>query len=218
MDRGQKNALPRSVNGEPVVLSEPELQRLLMERNQTVYRYVASRIPKKFRSVLQVEDVLQEVWASAFQSIAGFRPDGLGSFDRWLTAIAGRRLADMLRAVSTLKRGGQDCTLRDYGTQHRSFAGLFSQLVSPGKTPSREVSSREAVQAVRIALGGLSEPRRRAIYLRHIEGRPCHEIAREMQKSDAAVNGLLYQGLRELRERLGHARRFFSDAKSWPGR
>jgi RNA polymerase sigma factor (sigma-70 family) len=105
--------------------------------------------------------------------------------------------------------------LRGNAARRTSFPDLFSQLASPGKTPSREVSTQEATRAVQIALGGLPEPRRRAIYMWHIEGRSRQEIARELQKSDAAVNSLLYQGLRELRARLGHAGRFFSDAKSW---
>ena len=50
--------------------------------------------------------------------------------------------------------------------------------------------------------------------MRHIEGRSREEIAEAMNKTLAAVNGLLYQGLRQLRMRLGRASRFFSD----PGR
>ncbi len=75
---------------------------------------------------------------------------------------------------------------------------------------------REAAVAVRVALSGLPEPRRRVILMRHIEGRSREEIAREMQKSDAAVNSMLYQGMLELRGLLGEARRYFSDAKSSP--
>jgi DNA-directed RNA polymerase specialized sigma24 family protein len=67
---------------------------------------------------------------------------------------------------------------------------------------------------MQIALSRLPVDRRRAIQMRYIDGQTPQEIAGKMQKSAAAVKGLLFHGLRELRERLGDAKRFFSDARS----
>jgi RNA polymerase sigma-70 factor (subfamily 1) len=202
------------MSSEPKSTSEPDLHELLMQRADKLSCYVAGRIRKRFQGLILVEDVLQEIWISAFRTFAGFRPHGPGSFDRWLTAIAQRRLADLLRRLNSVKRGGAECILQGHAANGSSFVDLFHRLASPGKTPSREIAAQEAARAVQIALGGLAEPRRRAIYMRYIEGRSRQEIARAMDKSDAAVSSLLYQGLRELRERLGHACRFFSDAAS----
>ena len=95
-----------------------------------------------------------------------------------------------------------------------SLSSLFSRVKPTGRTPSRDASTREAALATQVALSRLQDDRRRAIHMRYIEGRPPREIAAILGKSSAAVNGLLFHGLRELRERLGDACRFFSDAQS----
>ena len=202
------------MNSEAIAVGELGLHELLMQRADELSSFVAVRIPKHLQGRIQVEDVLQEIWISAFRTFEGFRSDGPASFDRWLTAIAQRRLADFLRRVGSARRGGAECTMQGQAAKGSSFVNLFNFLASPGKTPSREIAAQEAARAVQIALGGLAEPRRQAIYMRHIEGRSRHEIARAMDKSDAAVNSLIYKGLRELRVRLGHACRFFSDVAS----
>ena len=53
---------------------------------------------------------------------------------------------------------------------------------------------------------------RRAVSLRYIEGWPVDKIAKVMSKSGPAINSLLFQGRIQLREHLGRASRFFSDA------
>jgi RNA polymerase sigma factor (sigma-70 family) len=89
---------------------------------------------------------------------------------------------------------------------------LLDCLAAKQRTPSREVSVKEATHAVRIALSSLPEKRRQAIWMRHIEGKSLAEIAQAMRKTNPAVNSLLFNGLRQLRRRLGCADRFFSDS------
>ena len=67
---------------------------------------------------------------------------------------------------------------------------------------------------MQIALSRLPNDRRTAIRMRYLEGRSRPEIARTMDKSEAAVNSLLFHGLRDLRRRLGDTARFFSDVRS----
>lgn len=197
-------------------VSDVELQRRLIERAEALRRYVDKRIPKRFSALVTAEDVLQDIWVSAFRTAANLHLDVPGEFDRWLQVLVRRRLADALRTAGAVKRGGSDTVFRGSTNREASFADLFSMLASDEKTPSREMSMREAALAVRVALSSLPEPRRRVILMRHIEGRSREEIAREMQKSDAAVNSMLYQGMLELRGLLGEARQYFSDAKSSP--
>ena len=47
--------------------------------------------------------------------------------------------------------------------------------------------------------------------------KPIAEIANAMQKTVKAAEGLLYCGLRQMRQRLGHEGKYFSDARSASG-
>jgi len=193
------------------------LQVHLVARADGLQRYVAGKIPSAFATVFAAEDILQEVWIPAFRTVSGFRPTGPDALDRWLMSITNRRLADALKTAGRLKRGGAARTLRAGQNRRSSYADLFSYIAAPQKTPSRDASTREASHAIQIALSRLPDNRRRAIQMRYMEGRSRQEIARKMGKSVPAINGLLFHGLRELRERLGDAGRFFSDGPSSEG-
>ncbi len=196
--------------GRVACISELELHKLLTDRATWLRAYIDERIPARFRTLVDPEDVLQEVWSGAFRSLGEYRTDQPGAFDHWLKGITQHKLADALRNAGTAKRGGARVQVQARPGRHTSFTDLLADLVSRGRTPSSEMSSQEAADAVQVALRRLKEPHRRAVYLRQIEGRSRAEIARTMQKSPAAVNSLLYQGLRELRVILGDARRFLS--------
>ncbi len=64
---------------------------------------------------------------------------------------------------------------------------------------------REAVQLVAQALAELPEAQREAILLRHFRGRSLAAIAAELRTTPAAVTGLLYRGLKTLRQRMNPA-------------
>jgi RNA polymerase sigma-70 factor (ECF subfamily) len=188
------------------------LQLQLMRRADSLYRYVHSKIPTKFRAAIAVEDVLQEVWIAAHRRFSGFNPARPDALDRWLMGITHHKLIDALKTAGRLKRGGGARIVRAAHDRRTSLCDLFARVASPGRTPSRDAAASEAAHAVQIALSRLPEDRRRAIRMRYIEGRSRPEIARQMRKSEAAVNGLIFRGLQDLRAHLGNATRFFSDA------
>ena len=191
-----------------------ELQRHLLARADGLRRYVAAKIPAPLAGVLSADDILQETFVAAFRHVRSFVPDGPDALDRWLITIVNRKLIDAFKAAQRLKRGGQGLVFRDERGRSLSLAGLLARFAAPRGTPSREVSVREAADAVQKALGRLRPDRRQAIMMRFIDGLALRQIAGRMGKSSAAVNSLLFHGLRELRSRLGRATRFFSDARS----
>ena len=193
-------------------LTEANLQEFLLTRANRLHRQAARKIPPRFKSVISVEDILQEVSIAAFRGLPSFRADRPDAFDRWMTILVERKVVDACRGARTLKRGGDRRAVKNRRSQASSFVDLFDRIASSRRTPSREVSAKEATHAVRIALGSLPDDRRRAIWMRHIEGLPLAEIAGAMHKTNAAVNSLLFNGLRQMRRRLGRAANFFSDA------
>jgi RNA polymerase sigma factor (sigma-70 family) len=198
----------------PATSAKLDLQCLLLAKAGELQRLVEQKIPARFKSRITAEDVLQEVWISAFRSYDDFRPDGPGAFERWLMAIINRRMADAIRSAGARKRGGDRCVFHGGTSAPRSWADLFAKLSANGRTPSGELSAQEASQAIQIALSSLSEGRRQAVCLRLLEGRSREEVAQAMQRRGVEVTRLVRLGLRDLRRRLRHAGRFFSDTKS----
>jgi RNA polymerase sigma factor (sigma-70 family) len=157
--------------------------------------------------MISPEDVMQEACFAAFDGLRSFRPRGPGAVGRWLIRIVNSKLVDALNACRALKRGGDVHFVRYSG----SWADLYARARGPQHTPSRELSAKEVLHAVQVALAALSAERRRAICLRYLQGLTHKEIAHEMSKSEPAVNSLLYNALCELRVHVGAAERYFSD-------
>ncbi|MCH8853827.1 MAG: RNA polymerase sigma factor [Planctomycetes bacterium] len=175
-----------------------------------LHSYLGSRIPPRHEASVSAEDLLQEVWKSCVRAPRDSVPDGLDDLRCWLAAIAHHELVDRLKELNSVKRGrGRIQAHRRYGLDS-SVLDLFNMVSSPGRTPSAELSSTEAIQAVRRALASLPENRRQAIAMYHIEGRTREEIAERMGKSVAAVGSLLAEGRKQLRRLLGSASNFFS--------
>jgi RNA polymerase sigma factor (sigma-70 family) len=190
------------------------LQAHLTASAPMLKRYLQARIPRELSSVIAVDDVLQEIWVAAFRGSDGFRPNGPNALDRWLTTIANRKLLDQLKAARRLKRGGDVRILHGLQRRRSSVLGLLERVCADGRTPSSDASLREASRSIENALREMPDSRRSALTMRYIEGRPPQEIAEVMNKTESAVNSLLYHGLRDLRSRLGRAGRFFSDSPS----
>lgn len=187
------------------------LQEFLIRDAGRLRRYVASKIPLELSSVASPDDVLQDVWITAFRGMRSFRADGPDSLARWVTTLTNRRLVDTIRAARALKRRGQCPDVRMADRQETSMLDLFDRVAPSKRTPSSEVSAKEVMHAVRVALAALPADRRRALWMTHIEGRSVEETARAMHKTVPAVRGLLFRGRKQLGERLGEAGRFFSD-------
>ena len=198
-------------------INSATLHAVLLPRIEGLRHFVERKIPRRFRPTICADDVLQDVWVAAYRTFPDFRPEGSNAVERWLTTIAARKLIDAFRAARCLKRAGSDRLQRDGDARLTSCSHLFANLRSPQRTPSREVHAAEAGHVILILLNVLNEPRRQAIKLHYIDGRSRAEIAREMGKTEAAVNSLLFHGLRQLRDLLGDAAKYFTDARSSDG-
>lgn len=188
------------------------LGRLLMLYDQRLRRRLDRRIPSDLRATIAAEDVLQETYTQAFRHIERFEPRGEQAFYSWLMAIADHKLADTAKALRAAKRPPPGRAERIPADRSASFLGLVRLIDKKGKTPSRIMARQEAVQAVQVALASLPEPCRRAVWMRHIEGRPAREIAAALGRSERAVHQLCYRGLTRLREEMGSRSKFLSDS------
>jgi len=189
----------------------PALERLLLDHCDRLVRHVDRKLPRSVRSVLGVEDVLQETFAQAFRDIRGFKPRSSESFFAWLRTIAEHRLQDAVRALTRKKRGGDHHRIgKTPDPQAGSVADLVEMLSARGRTPCQSIARREAVGAVQVAMAGLPDDYQQAIRLRYFEGKSLAETAAAMDRTPGAVRGLLDRAKEKMLAALGRASLYLS--------
>ncbi len=176
--------------------------------------YVDRRLPQEVRRHIGPEDVVQEVCVAAMRGLPKYRPQGPGSFDRWLMTLMNRRLIDIIRSGRAQKRGDRHQRLSSRILINGSMLRVFDTIGNADRTPSRVLSSREKIRAVRLALASLPDPYRTVLRLRHIEGRSAIEVAETLNRSESSVRGILRRGSVMLRKEIGKASNYISDTDS----
>lgn len=180
---------------------------LIAQAHETILGRIRRKIPPDLRGSVGAEDVLQEAQIDVFQHIRAFEPRGAGSFNRWFATIAIRRLRNLIKAQRTLKRGGGQAAVAP-GLMESSIVSLLDLMVAPINTPSQSAASHEAVDAVKLALGGLPEDYRQAVQLVYLEGHSVASVAERMNRSERAVHNLCYKAKERLRHVMGSRSRF----------
>ncbi|MBI4605132.1 MAG: RNA polymerase sigma factor [Planctomycetes bacterium] len=151
---------------------------------------IAARCGRKLQGALDPEDVLQETFLRAFETVHLFVPRGEDSFFRWLAAIAEHLLLNASR-----KRRPDPLE-------------VTPEPVASGASPSKALRREERFDRLEEALRGLPEDRRRAVLMARIDGLSAREIARRMGRSEEAVRQLLARALKQLKRTLGGTESF----------
>ncbi len=146
---------------------------------------IESRMGPGVRSSLEVDDVLQEAFARAFQSLDRFRWRDDESFIRWLGGIAENIILQHARAH----------------TRRRKFQ-LTGDVPASGASPSRSLRRNERFERLQGALDALTPEQREIIRLLRIEGLKIREVAARTGRSAHAVKQLMLRGLRRLRANI----------------
>lgn len=186
------------------------LQQLLCQHFDRLQQHVEYRVGGG-SSELSPDDILQETFVHAVRDIGACQATSHVSFFAWLKGVADNRVRDALKKAATKKRGGDRQQVRAVrladATSLRPLVELLSESID---SPSVDVASEEATKALQVALSALPDDQREAIQLRHIQGMELDEVAQRMDKTPAAVRGLVHRGKQALRDALGNSSRWFS--------
>ena len=185
------------------------LCQLLEEHGTGVRGALAGAIPKRWQSMLAIDDVMQETYTDAFLDVSDFVSRGRGSFQRWLATIAKHNLLNAIQMLEAEKRGGNR---RRIGSEMRedSYVSLYDRLGGTTTTPSRHLARREARTALQHAIEQLPEDYRRAVQLYDLEGRPIEELSSVLKRRPGAVFMLRARAHRALRRILGATSKYLS--------
>ena len=198
--------LQQAIKGDGVALKV-----LLLDIHDRLMRLISSRIPVELRRTIDMDDILIETHAEVFRLIEKFEPRGEETFRKWVTTIALNRLRNAIKHERAQKRGGgRQPITTDRRSMDESSVRVWDMVAGTSHTPSRSVSKREAVRAVKEALALIAPDYRQAVLLVHIEGLPIRDAAERMGKTEPAVHGLCRRGMKQLQQKLGTASRFLS--------
>lgn len=153
------------------------------------------------RAQMDPSDVVQLTMLEAQQALPGFRGTTDAELAAWLRQILARNLADALRTAGRAKRDvARQRSLEQ--ALDESSSRLEAWLAADQTSPSEHAVRNEQLAQLAEAIARLPELQREAVVLRHLEGCSLAQIAARLDKTEAAVVGLLQRGLRTLRSHL----------------
>ncbi len=167
------------------------------------YLHLLARL--QLRSSVQARadasDIVQQTLVQAIRGLEGFRGKTEAEMAGWLRQILARQLANLVRDQGARRRDiSRERSLEAALDESASRVTAF--LAGDESSPSQKAVRNEEILRLTEALADLPEAQREAIVLHHLEHLSLAEVSVELDRSTAAVAGLIKRGLRQLRVRL----------------
>jgi len=162
-------------------------------------------IGEQLRAKLDPSDIVQQTLLEAHRKRDQFRGKTEAEMAGWLRQLMASTLADAIRSLRRAKRDvARERSLEQALDQSskRIDAWLIAEQSSPSQ---RAVRHEEAVQLAS-SLAQLPDAQREALTLRYCHGWSLAQISEHLDRTPAAVSGLLKRGARQLRLLLGDAK------------
>lgn len=158
---------------------------------------IDARLSPDLRRKLSVDDLLQEVYLTAYRRLDDFEDRGEGAFEAWVSRIAALKLREEIR--------------RWRGTARRGAAKEVTRGARPDTdffpvkdaSPSQVAAGRELRDRVRLALRELPENYREILRLVQIEHLALRDAGERMGISREAAKKLYGRALSRLSDLLG---------------
>jgi RNA polymerase sigma-70 factor (ECF subfamily) len=165
---------------------------------------VRLQIGSRLRAKVDASDVVQQAMLHAHENRAGFRGETEGEWQAWLRAILANALAAALRRFDTQARDqAREQSLE--GELERSSSRLECLLVADQTSPSERAVRGEELVRLAHAIARLPEVERRVVELHYLRGLTVADVAEHIGRTRPAAVGLLFRGLKRLRQILRDA-------------
>jgi RNA polymerase sigma-70 factor (ECF subfamily) len=159
------------------------------------------QLDPRLQAKLDASDVVQQTLLQAHEHREQFRGRTEAELAGWLRTILANTLTAAVRRLSTEARDlNRERPLHD--SLAESSARLEGWLAAEQSSPSEQVIRGEELLRLAAALAQLPAEQRQVIELHHLRGWPVAEVAAALGRSKPAVMGLLFRGLKKLRELL----------------
>lgn len=177
-----------------------------LERFRAYLRLLARmQLHPRLRSKMDASDIVQQTMLQAHRALGAFRGRSEAELAAWLRQILARNLTHAIRDHSRDKRDvSKERSLEQafQGGVDASSARLEAWLAADQTSIGAKAIRNERLLQLAEALETLPPAQRDAVELHYWQGVAIGEIAERMEKSPAAVAGLLHRGLKSLKERM----------------
>ena len=152
----------------------------------TCFRYV--------NNVEDADDIAQEVFIQAYESMSHFREEA--QLSTWVYRIAVNKSLDFIRSKKRKKRFVQLTSLFKFGEDE----GVI-EITSIG-TPEQELEDKERKEVLDWAISKLPDNQKTTIILSKYEGFSNKEVTKIMEMSLSAVEALMHRAKKNLHKQL----------------
>ncbi|MGO9919577.1 MAG: sigma-70 family RNA polymerase sigma factor [Isosphaeraceae bacterium] len=174
-------------------------RRPLAEYREYLRLLARLQLDPRLRGELDPSDVVQQTLLKAHERLEQFRGETDAELRAWLRAILAHNLAD---AVRKFGRQQGDRALSLEAALEQSSEKLEAMLATEESSPSQALLWAERQVGLADVLARLTEDQRTAVELHYLSGLSVPEVAREMGRSTVSVTGLLYRGMKALRNAM----------------
>lgn len=155
----------------------------------------------RLQAKVDASDIVQQTLLQAHQALEQFRGRSSDEMAAWLRQILARNLAHAARDLGREKRDINRERSLEVSLAESSTC-LEKWLAANDTSPSQRAGKNEQVLLLADAVASLPDSQREALILHYWQGFSLAEIGKTLDRSPAAVAGLLSRGLRKLREDL----------------
>ena len=145
-----------------------------------IYRYISLKIGNR----VEAEDMTQQVFINALNSISSFKWRGL-PFSAWLFRIAHNQVVDYLRKKT-----------------RQPVSPLNESITASNDNPQKITEQKISIEQLMIATKDLTAAQQEVIALRFAGELPISQVARIMGKSEGAIKALQHSAIVSLRKTL----------------
>jgi len=170
----------------------PAFEQLVRLHKDKIYNYVS----RMLRDPTEAEDIAQETFIRAFQSLPHFR--GVSSFQTWLYRIAGNLAIDTARRRK--RRARQSVSLDE--PVSAQAGEMVRDVPDPRRGPEGVAETSELQQEVLRAIAELSPKLRPVIVLYDLQGLSYQDIAETLKCPLGTVKSRLFNARAQLKQKL----------------
>lgn len=179
----------------------PHPERALERFREYLGLLARVQVEPRLQAKIDLSGVIQQTLLEAYQEWVRIQHWSEAQKAAWLRKVLAHNLTDEMRKFATQARAvAREKSLE--AALDQSSAHLGSWLATDEPSPSQNADRNEQALRLAQALAQLPEAQRDALVLQHWHGWSLAEIGRHLNRTPAAVAGLLHRGLDQLRKHL----------------
>lgn len=173
-------------------------------RRPQLIAFINRNIGDGLRSKIEPEDILQEAALSCLKSFEEIDFSKIDMFS-WICQQCQRRIIDSHRHFFDAKKrdAAKEIGLSGGNGEGEGDGGIGRLIAASITTPSAAFSRQQKEYQLQQMMTGLSADGQTVLKLRYVDGLATKEIAKKMEKSDAAVRVLLTRTVKKLQDEVG---------------